>query len=89
VEFYLYILQSTQKETYYIGISHEPERRLSYHNGESKGYTQRYRPWKLAYTHPFDTQKQAQMAEGIVKRWKSKKMIRLLIKGKININSYI
>lgn len=85
----LYILKSSVKETYYIGSSDDPERRLPYHNAESKGYTQRNRPWNLAYTYPFDTKQKAQKAEQIVKRWKSKKMIRLLIQGKIDILDYL
>jgi predicted GIY-YIG superfamily endonuclease len=89
MSYYLYILKSTVKETYYIGSSDYPKRRLPYHNAESKGYTQRYRPWKLAYTHPFDTKEQALRAEQVVKKWKSKKMIRLLIKGQINIRDYL
>ncbi|MDX1642635.1 MAG: GIY-YIG nuclease family protein, partial [Balneolaceae bacterium] len=48
----LYVLQSTIKETYYTGRSDDPERRVIYHNSESKGYTQRHRPWELVYTHP-------------------------------------
>jgi putative endonuclease len=85
----LYILKSTVKDTYYIGSSDDPKRRLPYHNAESKGYTQRYRPWTLAYTHPFDTKQQALQAEQVVKKWKSKKMIRLLIEGKIDIRDYL
>ncbi len=87
--YYLYILRSQIKETYYYGSSENPDRRLSYHNAEGKGYTQRYRPWNIVYTHPFDTKQQAQKAERIVKNWKSKKMIRLLIEGKIDIKDYL
>ncbi|MDZ7719451.1 MAG: GIY-YIG nuclease family protein [Balneolaceae bacterium] len=89
MDYFLYILQSEIKETYYIGSSDNPQRRLPYHNAESKGYTQRYRPWKLVYTHPFDTKQKALKAEQIVKKWKSKKMIRLLIDGKISIHDYL
>lgn len=89
MEYSLYIVQSQIKETFYIGSSDDPERRLSYHNSESKGYTQRYRPWTIVYTHPFDTKHEAQKAERSVKNWKSKKMIRLLIEGKIDINDYL
>ena len=85
----LYILQSTVKETYYTGSSEDPERRLPYHNSESKGYTQRFRPWKVVYSHSFAAKQQAQKAERIVKKWKSKKMIQLLIDGKIDINDYL
>ncbi len=85
----LYILQSTVNNTYYKGSSEDPLRRLNYHNGESKGYTQRYRPWKLVYTYRFDTKQEAQKAERIVKEWKSKKMVRLLIDGIIDIKDYM
>ena len=84
--YFLYILQSTLKETYYIGSSENPNRRTYFHNNDSKGYTLRYRPWKLAYTKGFPTKEEAMAAEKKVKSWKSKKMIRLLIKGKINLD---
>jgi len=89
MKYSLYILKSSVRDTYYIGSSDNPKRRLPYHNGESKGYTQRYRPWKLAYTHTFDSKQQALQAEQVVKKWKSKKMIRLLIDGKIDIRDYL
>lgn len=79
----LYILTSTFKDTYYIGSSGDHKRHLPYHNSESKGYTQRYRPWTPAYTHLFDTKQQAIQAVKVLKNWKSKKMIRLLIEGKL------
>ena len=79
--YFLYILRSTQKEAYYTGSSDDPERRRGYHNQESKGYTQRHRPWKLVYSHGFETRKEALAAEAKVKSWKSRKMIRLLVEG--------
>jgi putative endonuclease len=89
VAYYLYILQSQTRETYYYGSSDDPDRRLIYHNQEAKGYTQRYRPWIIVYTHPFDTRQQAERAEHVVKNWKSKKMTRLLIQGIIHIEDYL
>ena len=59
----LYILQSEIKATYYVGISDDPTRRLSYHNFESKGHTQRYRPWKIIYTYCFDSKENVQKDE--------------------------
>ena len=87
--YHLYILKSDKKDTYYSGSSEDPERRLIYHNSESKGYTRRHRPWELVYTHPFSSKKQGLKAEQIVKQWKSKKMVRLLIQGVIDINDYL
>jgi len=43
----------------------------------------------LAYRHEFQTKEKALAAERKVKSWKSKKMIRLLIEGKIAIEDYL
>jgi putative endonuclease len=87
--FFLYILRSQIKETYYTGFSQIPEQRHYYHNCDSKGYTKRYRPWELAYAKRFASKQEAVEAERKVKSWKSKKMVRLLIKGKIDIEDYL
>ena len=83
--FYLYILQSEIKESYYTGMSNNPEGRCYFHNTDDRNnYTKRYRPWKIAYKHAFDKKERALAAERKVKSWKSKKMIRLLVKGEID-----
>ena len=89
MNYYLYILKSASKETYYTGVSDDPERRLRYHNSESKGYTQRYRPWKLVFAYRFETKEKALIVERKVKSWKSKKMIRFLVEGKVDIRNYL
>ena len=86
---YLYIMRSEIKETYYTGISESTSTRVVSHNTSPGGYTQKYRPWKLAYKKQFDTKEQARAAERIIKRWKSKRMIRLLIDGTIQIEDYL
>jgi len=86
---HLYILRSEIKETYYIGVSDDPKRRLEYHNLEKKGYTNRNRPWKLVLTISFSSKESAVLAEQKVKSWKSKEMIRLLIDGVIDIENYL
>ncbi len=89
MNYYLYILCSELKEIYYYGSSDDPLRRLDYHNHEQKGFTQRFRPWKIVFIQGFKTRKQAETAEKLVKGWKSKKMSRLLIEGKIKLEDYI
>lgn len=77
MKYFLYILRSKVKETYYTGVSDDPERRHFFHNNDSKkGYTKRFRPWDLVFTKAFDTKEQALAAERKVKSWKSKRMIR-------------
>ena len=87
--FYFYILRSENKEIYYYGSSDDPDRRLEYHNNEQKGFTRRYRPWIMVFRHGFSTRLQAEQAEKLVKAWKSKKMTRLLIQGKIQLDDYL
>ena len=87
--YWLYILSSQRKHTFYVGVSEEPKRRLVYHNNESKGYTQRYRPWKIVYRQECSDKSQALRAERKVKSWKSKKMIGYLISGRIDIFDYL
>ncbi len=89
MNYYLYILQSEITDTYYVGSSEDPDSRLLYHNAESKGYTKRNRPWRITYTSRFETRVEAAKAERKVKSWKSKKMIKLLIDGEINIHDYL
>ena len=89
MSYYLYILKSEVKDTYYIGSSDDPLRRLSYHNSEHKGHTQRYRPWVLVYMVEFETKSEAKAAERKAKEWKSKKMVRRLINKQIDIKDYL
>ena len=89
MSYYVYILRSKLKETYYYGSSDDPGRRLPHHNGESKGYTQRYRPWKIVFRQEFGTRAEAETAEKLLKKWKSKKMTRLVIEGKIQLSDYL
>ena len=84
--FYVYILQSEVKETYYIGSSENPEKRLFYHNNQSrKAYTKRHRPWKLVFRQCCTSKAEALKLEQKIKGWKSKLMIRNVIEGKIQI----
>ncbi len=83
--YYLYILKSIAIDKFYIGISQNPEMRLSYHNSLERGYTSRYRPWKIIYTKKYDSKKEAASAEKKIKSWKSKKMIERLLNGEVRL----
>ena len=81
--YFLYILRSEKLEKYYIGISQNPELRLQYHNTIEKGFTSRYRPWKLVFKQEFESRNVAQQKENMIKKWKSKEMIRKVISKEI------
>lgn len=47
-----------------------------------------YRPWQLVYTQKFSTIEDALAAEKVVKEWKSRKMTRYVVEGKVDIVEY-
>ncbi len=83
--YFLYILKSLKIEKFYIGISQNPQRRLEYHNTIEKGFTSRYRPWKIVFSQEFSSKKKAAAAERKVKSWKSREMIQKVIRGEIKL----
>ena len=83
--YYLYILQSEINHKFYVGSSENPKRRLICHNSIEKGFTARYRPWKLVFMKEFTSKSIAQKTERKVKSWKSRLMIERLIKDEITI----
>jgi putative endonuclease len=86
---FVYILQSEENDRYYVGRSKNPERRLEHHNTTSTGFTSRYRPWELVFTQEFPTKDDAVTAEQLIKGWKSRKMTRYVIAGKIQLEGRI
>jgi putative endonuclease len=83
--YYLYILQSQFNRKFYVGSSEDPHCRLLYHNSIEKGFTARYRPWKLVFVKEFPSKSLAQKAERKIKSWKSRLMIERLIKREITL----
>jgi len=82
---YLYILQSISSGKYYVGISNNPDRRLTYHNTIEKGFTSRYRPWEIKYVKEYISRVEAMKVEKKIKSWKSRTMIEKVISGEIVI----
>lgn len=58
--FTVYVLYSAGYNKIYIGCSQNLEARLLSHNElGKKGWTLKYRPWKLIYNEEYDTKQQA------------------------------
>ena len=81
--YFLYILSSQSAKKYYIGSSAQPEIRVQFHNTLEKGFTARYRPWKLIFTEEFGSKALSQQAERKIKSWKSRIMIEKLIRCEV------
>lgn len=69
---HLYVLVSRDGDRTYVGISHDPERRLREHNGELPGgakSTRAGRPWSLGASYgPYPDRGTAQSAEHALKK---------------------
>jgi len=52
---YVYLLESRQDGTCYVGWTTDPVRRLVEHNAAPVGYTSRRRPWRLLGVEPHPT----------------------------------
>jgi len=83
--YWVYILKSDEGDHYYIGQSKNPELRLEFHNSIEKGFTARYRPWRLVFTKECESREEAIRLEKKIKKWKSKIMIERLIDGEIEL----
>jgi len=52
---HVYVLYSESFDKIYIGFSTDVQKRLASHNDDrNKGWTSRYKPWKIIYTEEFD-----------------------------------
>lgn len=64
----VYVLFSEQHEKIYIGYTSNLKQRLLSHNElGQKGYTLKYRPWKLIHEEPFESKKEAMAREKALK----------------------
>ena len=59
MKFTVYILYSEFYQKHYTGFSSNLEERLLSHNEFGRGWTAKYRPWKLIYKKEFETKTEA------------------------------
>ncbi len=76
IMFLVYALYSEKYQKIYIGYTSNIEQRLLSHNElGTKGYTLRYRPWKLIYTESFLLKSDAMKREKLLKSAKGREFI--------------
>ena len=74
--FFVYALYSETHNKIYVGYSSDPEKRLLSHNDvRNKGWTGRFRPWKLIYTERCDSKTEALKREKQLKSAKGRRFI--------------
>ena len=84
----VYILQSEKDESFYIGYSQNPIKRLHKHNTAKTGYTSTKKPWKIVYTEEFDTKTEAIKREKFLKQQKNTVFYKKLIYGYNTCSEY-
>ncbi|MBK9329287.1 MAG: GIY-YIG nuclease family protein [Sphingobacteriales bacterium] len=79
--FVVYVLYSELNEKIYVGFTANLENRLLSHNVlAKKGWTIKFRPWKLIYTESFDVKSDAMTREKQLKSAQGRAFIHSLIK---------
>jgi putative endonuclease len=85
--YFVYVLQSRDNGTYYIGQTENVEKRIDEHNRGKSAYTKRKAPWNLIYVEEFDSRSKAMKREYEIKRHKSRKYIENLLNNRLNENT--
>ncbi|MEH6681343.1 MAG: GIY-YIG nuclease family protein [Sediminicola sp.] len=76
-EFVVYIMYSEAHDIYYKGITSDLIQRFRSHDRlATKGYTIKYRPWKVVHVEFFRTKEQALTRERFLKSGKGRQWIR-------------
>jgi len=81
---YVYILLCDEK-TFYVGITHNVEKRLSEHRNKESFFTKKFSKIEVIYCERYDTKYQAAKREKQLKGWSRAKK-QMLIDGRLGIN---
>ena len=65
--YFVYVLRSLAKNTFYVGITDNVRRRLLEHNSGSSTHTRKYMPWELIYFEAYETKSLAAQREKALK----------------------
>ncbi|MBN8696079.1 MAG: GIY-YIG nuclease family protein [Bacteroidetes bacterium] len=75
MEYVTYVLYSYSNKRFYIGFSANSIQRIYWHNNSKKGFTTRFRPWKMIHIEFFETKQEAMNREKILKSGKGREWI--------------
>ncbi|HEX5151847.1 MAG TPA: GIY-YIG nuclease family protein [Parafilimonas sp.] len=76
--YHVYILYSEKHNKHYTGFTNDLSLRLKSHNEFGKGWTSKYRPWKLIYSKEFSSKQEAMAFEKWLKTGAGRDFIKIL-----------
>ena len=79
----VYILYSDKFGKMYTGFTSNLDQRILSHNELGKGYTKRYRPWRLIHVEKYESKKEAMAREKYLKPGVGREWIKLNVMEKI------
>ncbi len=79
--YFVYILQSEENDSYYVGHTADLEERLNRHNQGRNEYSKRKGPWELIYHEVYGSRVEAMRRENEIKRAKSRGYIEQLVRA--------
>jgi len=82
MDYTVYILQSENDNSFYIGYTSNLTQRIEYHNSGKSRYTSKKMPWKIVYTENFKTRSEAIRREKFLKKQRNHEFYKKLIKDK-------
>ena len=76
--FTVYILFSPKHDKHYTGFTSNLELRINSHNLFGKGWTAKFRPWKIIFVKEFDTKAEAMTFEKWLKSGQGRNFIKTI-----------
>ncbi len=82
--YFVYLIQSDFDNSFYVGYSQDPHKRLLAHNNGESTYTRRKMPWKLLYTEEYNSKSEALKREKFLKAQRNTEFYKKLIKESLD-----
>ncbi|PIR79783.1 MAG: excinuclease ABC subunit C [Candidatus Levybacteria bacterium CG10_big_fil_rev_8_21_14_0_10_35_13] len=86
--FYVYVLQSKNKDFIYVGITANLKKRFFEHNNKEELSTKAYTPLKLIFYEAYRNEKDARRREEYFKTTKGKTTLRMMLREYFKNNSF-
>ncbi|MCK6616578.1 MAG: GIY-YIG nuclease family protein [Cyclobacteriaceae bacterium] len=73
--FFVYILQSLKSGRFYVGQTHDLNKRLEEHNSDQAGHTKKEQPWKILWQQQVNARADALALERKIKKRGAKRFL--------------